>query len=434
MFSRARHAFADLLERFWLVPALLVACGIVVAVGLIEVDRENVIPARLLNSRWFYDGGSTGARTLLGAVASSTIGVAGTVFSITIAALSLAAGQMGPRLLRSFTKDRGNQFTLGIFLGTFAYALMVLRSVRDASEGAFVPHLALSVAIALSIVCTGTLVYFVGHMASRISVESVIGIVEKDVRAAFERLTTVEADTSASPAVDWTNAQEISANRSGYVQRFEKDVLADWAASRGATIRLLVRPGDFVFPGSTFARVVPAVADVEDALRSAVHLGAQRAGNDDLTFAIRQLVEVAVRALSPGINDPETAMSVLDLLGATLCEAAPRCLETGIVRRASRVVVVMPPLTYEALCEAMFTLIRRNAGGSASILHRMLFVFAAAASVETDRGRRETLQRHVALVCADAEREVANASDLATIHAERRRFDAALVGAPDGPS
>src|SRR6185312_11099268 len=116
MTARLRKLLTDLGETFWLLSA------------------------------WLYNGGATGARTLLGAVASSTIGVAGTVFSITIAALSLAAGQMGPRLLRNFTRDRGNQITLGIFLGTFAYALIVLRTVRSEAEGAFVPHLSLSVA------------------------------------------------------------------------------------------------------------------------------------------------------------------------------------------------------------------------------------------------------------------------------------------------
>ena len=127
---------------------------------------------------------------MLGAVASSTIGVAGTVFSITIAALSLAAGQMGPRLLRNFTRDRGNQVTLGAFLGTFSYALMVLRSVRTPGEGDFVPHLSLSVGILLAFVCVATLVYFVGHMAGRINVDTVIELVSEDVRSAIQRLTT----------------------------------------------------------------------------------------------------------------------------------------------------------------------------------------------------------------------------------------------------
>lgn len=130
MIARTRKLLSDLGETFWLVPAVMVVIGILAALGLVQIDRSDLLPSSVLNSRLLYEGGGTGARTLLGAVASSTIGVAGTVFSITIAALSLAAGQMGPRLLRNFTRDRGNQITLGIFLGTFSYALIVLRSVR----------------------------------------------------------------------------------------------------------------------------------------------------------------------------------------------------------------------------------------------------------------------------------------------------------------
>ena len=138
-------------NTFWLLPVVFVVMGIVAGVGLVAVDRNGIVPHWLIASPWLYNGGATGARTLLGAVASSTIGVAGTVFSITIAALSLAAGQMGPRLLRNFTRDRGNQVTLGTFLDTFSYALMFLRSVRTQSEGLFVPNLALSIAILLAL-------------------------------------------------------------------------------------------------------------------------------------------------------------------------------------------------------------------------------------------------------------------------------------------
>jgi uncharacterized membrane protein len=150
--ARLRKLLSDLGETFWLLPATIVVAGILLAFGLVHLDRSGAVPQWLIDSLWLYSGGGTGARTLLGAIASSTIGVAGTVFSITIAALSLAAGQMGPRLLRNFTRDRGNQTTLGVFLGTFSYALMVLRSVRTQSEGAFVPHLSLSVGILLAFV------------------------------------------------------------------------------------------------------------------------------------------------------------------------------------------------------------------------------------------------------------------------------------------
>lgn len=125
----------NLRETFWLLPGFLVLMGIGLALALVDLDRAGLVPPWLIDGPWLYNGGGTGARTLLGAVASSTIGVAGTVFSITIAALSLAAGQMGPRQLRNFTRDRGNQITLGVFLGTSSYALMVLRSVRTETEG-----------------------------------------------------------------------------------------------------------------------------------------------------------------------------------------------------------------------------------------------------------------------------------------------------------
>lgn len=160
MRARVRKLLTDLGDTFWLVPALMVLGGVLAAIGLVEVDRSDALPEWLLAGPWLYNGGGTGARTLLGAIASSTIGVAGTVFAITIAALSLAAGQMGPRLLRNFTRDRGNQFTLGAFLATFSYALMVLRSVRTQSEGEFIPHLSLSFGILLAFLCVATLVLF----------------------------------------------------------------------------------------------------------------------------------------------------------------------------------------------------------------------------------------------------------------------------------
>ena len=116
MKARLRRLIGALGDTYWIVPGAMVLAGILMAVGLVNLDRRGIVPAALLESAWLYNGGGTGVRTLLGAVASAPIGVAGTVFSITIAALSLAAGQMDPRLLRNFTKDRGNQITLGTFL------------------------------------------------------------------------------------------------------------------------------------------------------------------------------------------------------------------------------------------------------------------------------------------------------------------------------
>jgi uncharacterized membrane protein len=425
MRARFRHLFHRLDETFWVLPGLMVLGAILSAIGLVSVDRSGIVPRWLIDSPWLYNGSGTGARTLLGAVASSTIGVAGTVFSITIASLSLAAGQMGPRLLRNFTRDRGNQFTLGAFLGTFSYALMVLRSVRTEQEGPFVPYLSLNIGIALAFVCVGTLVFFVGHMAGRINVDTVIELVSGDVQAAICRLTVEDAPVPAPPASFWEGAVPVADSRRGYLQQLDAEGLADWAAEHGTSIRLLVRPGSYVFPGTPVAVARPKVDGIGQAILGATVLGAERVSSEDLEFAVRQLVEVAVRALSPGINDPHTAVSVLDRLGAALCDVAPRHLPGGVQLRNGRPTLVVPSVDYDGLADAMFHEIRQNAAGSVAVLARMLEVMTAVLGRERDPVRGATLARHAGLVLADAEREVANPADLADIRARFRAFEAA---------
>jgi uncharacterized membrane protein len=428
--ARLRKFLSDLGDVFWLLPGAMVLIGIFGALGMLAIDRSGIIPPVLLKQHWLYNGGGTGARTLLGAVASSTIGVAGTVFSITIAALTLAAGQMGPRLLRNFTRDRGNQFTLGVFLGTFSYALMVLRSVRDQDSMTFVPNLSLSVSIALAFLCVATLVYFVGHMAGRINVSTVIELVSIDVRSSIDRLTTDTAQPTAPPDSFWRDATPLLDSRHGYLQHLDTDGLADWASRHNTAIRILVRPGDFIFPGAPIAFMQPAVADGEAAVRDATALGSSRISTEDFEYAIRQLVEIAVRALSPGINDPHTAMSVLDRLGLALSEVAPVFMPTGVWLREGRVALVIPGFNYDGLCDAMFHMIRQNASSSTAVLVHMLEVLTAVVSIEHDAVRTKALQRHADLVIEDAERNIRNRSDLEDL---RRRHRAFCLMRSEGP-
>jgi uncharacterized membrane protein len=431
MTARFRKLMADLAETFWLIPALLVLAGVAGALGFIELDRSGVLPRWLLEN-WLYDGGATGARTLLGAVASSTIGVAGTVFSITIAALSLAAGQMGPRLLRNFVRDRGNQLTLGAFLGTFCYALIVLRSVRTESEGGFIPHLSLSVGIGLAFICVATLVYFVGHMAGRINVDTVIELVSEDVQSAIRRLTTDEQQPSPPPLPFWRDATPVEDVRRGYLQQLDEQGLAAWAAEHDTAILLLVRPGDYVFPGTPLAVMMPPVEGADRAIRNATALGPQRVSNADMGFAVRQLVEVAVRALSPGINDPHTAISVLDRLGAALCDIKSLYLPTGVSIRKGRPVLVVPHIQYDQLINTMFHTIRQNAARNAAVLIRQLEVLTQVVSCERDRERMLSLKRHADLVLDDAERDISNPGDLDDLRRRHRGFVTVMEDGPLG--
>jgi uncharacterized membrane protein len=420
--ARLRKFLDQFAEAFWLVPAAMVLAGIVGAELVLAVDRSGIVPADLQQSLWLYNGSATGARTLLGAIVTATIGVAGTIFSITIAALSLAAGQMGPRLLRNFTRDRGNQVTLGAFLGTFSYALVVLRSVRGAEEGGFTPHLALSFGLALAFVCVAMLVYFVGHMASRINVDTVVDLVSGDIRGAIRALVTDEKQAVAPPESFWRAAVPVVDPRQGYLQQIDEGGLAAWAAEQGTAIRLLVRRGDFIFPGAPVALMTRAVPDAEAAIRNATALGAARGGSGDAEHAARQLVEVAVRALSPGINDPHTAMSVLNRLGAALCDLAGHPIPSGVHRHEDAVVLVVPSVTYESLAAVMFHMIRQHAADQTAVLIRMLDVLTAVLACESDPGRRAVLAKHADLVWADAQRCVPNRADLAEIGSRLETF------------
>ncbi len=422
MRARIRKLLADLGDAFWLLPAVLVALGILIAEAAIQVDRRSLLPTAAIESGWLYSGGATGARTLLGAVASSTIGVAGTVFSITIAALALASSQMGPRLLRNFTSDRGNQATLGVFLGTFAYALTTLRTVRTKAEGEFIPHVSLTLAVLLAFVCVAMLVYFVQHIASRINLDTLIDIVHDDVHAAIERLT-VETPPATGGRMDWQGAVAVRAVRQGYLQQLDQDGLADWAAAQHRTVQLLIRPGDYVFPDTPIALVLGGSEGAQDAIRNAIALGPHRVGTADLEFAVRQLVEVAVRALSPGINDPDSAINVIDRLGGTLCVLSSRHLPGGAVERDGRVVLTRSVTTYDGLCDLMFDMIRQNAAASPAVLIHLLEVLALVASCEGRRERVAALRRHGGLVLMDGEREIGNPADVRQL---RERHDRLL--------
>ncbi|WP_372616834.1 DUF2254 domain-containing protein [Falsiroseomonas sp.] len=393
-----RQFWADLLSRFWLRPAVMTLAAILLAQGLVMVEGVR-LPAWL--ESWVYAGGISGARGVLGAIAGASIGVAGTMFSITVAALTLATQQMGPRLLGNFTRDAGNQYALGTFVATFAFSLVALRSVHEAENGAFVPQLAVSTALLLAGACVAMLVWFIHHVASSINLDRVVALVEADLSAALHALPERGDGAPVPPAGGDPAgpAAPLRARGSGYLRVLDDAALADWAEGAGAVLRFAVRPGGFVFPGSTVGEVTPAALreEAEAALASAMSLGNTRNVEQDLEFAVRQMVEIGMRALSSGINDPFSAVNVLDHLGASLCEAARREFPDGITWRDGVARVSRPTTDYAGLVDAMFHMLRQSAADQPAVMIRLIEVIGAVAGVEHDPARRAVLRRHLDL-------------------------------------
>ncbi len=408
---RLRQWYADLLASFWLRPAAMTVLAIFAAQGLVWSEGAFELPD--LVSRWVYSGGKDGARDVLAAIATASIGVAGTTFSITVAALTLATTQMGPRLLRNFTRDPGNQYALGTFLATFAYALTALRTVRGLDDGNnFVPQLAVSVALLLGFACVGVLMWFLHHVAASINVTHVVALVHGELADVVARLPPrrpEDADT-AEPIllphddITFRDAAPLRTKHGGYLRALDDAKLAEWAAGCGAVVRLRVRPGDFVFPGSTIGEVAPpeVCEAAHEALADALALGQSRSVEQDLEFAVRQLAEIALRALSPSMNDPFTAIAVIDRFGAVLCNLEHRILPNGCTARSEQVRVQRPATDYAGLADAMFHMIRENGVSSPPVMIRLLEVLTEVGAVEHDPGRRNVLRRHAELAAEAA--------------------------------
>lgn len=414
MRAKLWQVLESLKDSFWLIPALIVAVGVVLAEVAVTLDRRGSLSESALTA-WLYEGGEAGARTLLGAIAGSTIAVAATVFSITIATLTLASNQMGPRLLRNFVRDRGNQATLGIYLATFAYSLLVLRSVRGVDEHAFVPHFAISGGVVLALGCVTMLIFFVNHIANRINAETVIDLVYQDLRRSVRQLTTETPSPEEQCEVNrnrrWSDGESITDTRDGFIQQLDDTAIADWASENGVSIRLFARVGSFVFPGAPIAIVAPPNSQATQVVRGAMALGATPTASMDLEFAVTQLTDIAVRALSPGINDPNTAIRVVDRLGAALCTLADRHLPSGTFMRGGRLVYERDRTDYAGLTDAMFHPIRQNAGRSAAVFIHMAEVLIAVARCERSNLRRASIMRHAERVQEDGMSAIPNAAD-----------------------
>ena len=259
-------------------------------------------------------------------------------------------------------------------------------------------------AIRLAFGCVAMLVFFVHHMAGRINVDTVVNLVHRDLRRALRRLTLPEPEPAAPPSEPWTACDTAGLDRQGYLQRLDDDALADWLTR--AVLTCASSPGQetMYFPARPLAEASDAAPGLGPALVAATALGPSRTGAEDLEFGVRQLVDVAVRTLSPGINDPQTAVAVLDRLGAVLCDLAGRGLPDGRRLRDGGVVLSRPAVTYDGLTDAMFTIVRQNAESSASVVIRLQEVLCAVARVEGRSDRRATLLRHVDMALEAARR------------------------------
>jgi uncharacterized membrane protein len=372
---------------------------------------------------WVLSGTADVARVLLATVAAAIITVVGIVFSITIVALTLASTQFGPRMLRNFVRDPGTQLSLGTFVASFCYAMIALVSVGGGPHGDFVPHLSITMTLMLTLFDVAVLIFFLNHIATMIQLPVVIANIAttlvNEVTAA-ERADANPGGMARGPSHEelLTHLAEsgapIRTPRSGYLQVIRHDVLVKIATDADAVVQLPHRPGHFMVAGQVIARVWPPEAADSVAERLALgHVaGAYRTLPQDVSFGFDQLVEIALRALSPAVNDTFTGMTCVDWIADCLCRIAPIWHPHRIRRDADgdiRVIAFQP--SFDRLVERTFDTIRQAAIGMPAIMIRQLDAIAKVIEQVPDRRRRTALIRQAEAIQRSNLATVADPSD-----------------------
>jgi uncharacterized membrane protein len=454
--QRLRARWTQWRSSLWFVPAGMVLGAFVGALGMVQLSA--VVPREMLirYPRLFgADAQSSGS--MLSTIAGSMATIAGVTFSITVVAVAQASTQYTSRILRNFLSDRPSQVMLGMLAGTFVYCLVLIRTIRG-DERLFIPGLGVLGAFVLAIVSIGFLVYFIHHITESLQASQVLARVRRETIAVIDRLypdALGEDEAPSATGTDVTALTELTklaglrwrgtnATASGYLQQVDVDALAAWACQRDAVVRLDYRIGEYIVEGtpilatasrgtSIAEQISPGLSpEADHLLLEACTIGAYRTIDRDASFGIQQVVDIANKALSPGINDATTAVTAIDMLCAILIRLGTRCMSPSAVRVDGVARVMLPGRSYEELVGIGLEQLRRNASADVGVAIHLLHVIARIAASTPHEPRRRLLIANADLLREAAIRRVAVSADGVAIDvAHARARVVAITAVPD---
>ena len=420
MLAFLQRLWRPLRDSLWFLPGVMVLGACALAYGLIEFDRRTSFDGAK-QFPLLFGVGAQGSRSMLTAIAGSMLTVAALVFSLTLSTISQVSSQYSPRVLRNFMRDRGNQVVMGYFVGIFAYCLLVLGTIRGTEEQKFVPSTAVATGLVLALGGVAALIYFIHHIAESLQTDTILQRISRQSRAALDALFPAGVGEPAATPVSttaWQAAQSqpgwqtVQAPETGYVQRIDAPALLNWAAAHGAWLRVEQPVGAFVGEGERLlsyrqrdtAVAVPDVAACR-ALAAGVQVESHRSIEQDVAFGMQQLVDIALKALSPGINDTTTAIMAVDHIGLLCARLAARPFPPALrtAPQAPEVLVWVPAHDFAGYVRLAFDLVRVNARGNHALFRRLLRKLALVADAAHPDERKAVVREQVQLLlqCAD---------------------------------
>lgn len=408
--ERTKLAIDYVRTSFWAIPALLLLAAALLAALTLWLDIVILPPVDFGAFDWLNPSEMQGVAELLGTTAAAVLGVAGVTFSITIASLTLASQQFGPRLIRNFTQDRFTQTVLGFFIATFFYCMLSMQLGSVVLTDSYSPLSTLVTVLVLTIVDLLLLVLFIHHICKAIQAETIIFDVADEMRRRAISLLPLELgeapeeDHKALTALDAdlkARGDDVRATSDGYVRAIDYTALLKYADKHEQTIGVAQRAGDYVLKGSLLAKVVGAQRpdDLDAVLNDLIVIGRSRNPRQDLEFSIRQLVEIALRALSPGINDPFTAITCVNHLGTLINMVSTRAIPArSWVNEAGDIRLLVKTTTFEGLVEAAFNQIRQEASSHVDVTVRLLDVLHELILLAKNRKQVSALLQQARLI------------------------------------
>lgn len=411
---------------YWFVPTLMAMAAGTLALVMVNVDAA-VGDEWIGELDWLYANQPDGARALLSTVAGSMITVAGVTFSITLVMVSHASAQIGPRLLSGFMRDTGNQVTLGTFVATFIYCLLVLRTVQSAGQDGppFVPHLSILIGLGLALGSVGVLIYFIDHVPQSLNVANRVALVGKQLVHEIEEIYPENIGEAAANAPDLPAPEDGRivrlSSEGGYLRVLDQSSLMEIASNNDLLLEIMMRPGEFGSPHSALVRVWPGDhvnAGIEREICAAFSWGAERTPEQDVLFLVDQINEVAGRALSPGINDQFSAVACMDQHERALIVLSERALPSPHRADAEgKLRIVAEPIGYELFIDRMLEPLRQHVVGDGIATLHLLGVVDRALRAIANARVCERLRAHVALIAADADESLPVSSQKAAVRA-----------------
>ncbi|MDC6350984.1 DUF2254 domain-containing protein [Zeaxanthinibacter sp. PT1] len=430
--NKLQFLWGKLVSTFWFIPILIVILAIGMAIGLLYLDNLlNYQPGEWV--QLVFSGSADSARSVLSTISGAMIGVAGTVFSITLVALTLASSQFGPRLLNNFMHDRLNQVVLGAYIATYVYCLLVLNSVSQNDTLDFIPTISVFAAILATVANIILLIVFIHHIAMSIQADQVIADISSSLSRNMKTLfpdKLGDDNEKSSPDLEalkykYQHKTAILAKKGGYLQYVDEDLVSETASELDVLLFLKVRPGAFIVENQNIGEAYAVATRKPEELvkiHDAFIYGQSRTTQQDAEFSIHQMVEIAARALSPGINDPFTAIACIDNLCSTLCYLT-RVQFPSPYRydKDNALRVVADSLTFEGMLNAAFNQLRQFAGGSPSVMIRLMEALQTIHNFAQDQDQRKAVKHHARMVIRAAEKHFDEKNDLQDLM-ERSNF------------